>query len=256
MTDFDCDPGDGTCAYGQGYRGCYGGLCVIGRPLLVEGTVRVAPTRPSSDWLDPAQPRPEPPADAAVRRALADRFLAAAQLEHASVAAFARFALELLAFGAPADLVEDAAAAMADETAHARLCFTLAGHFGGAPVGPAPLPMEGVRPAATLALAVESAIVEGCLGETLAACDAAEEAAGPVEPILRDVWRRIAADERRHAELAWRFVRWALATGAPGVRERAAAAFDRALATPHPTAVARAACDTLVAPAARALLAA
>ena len=42
---------------------------------------------------------------------------------------------------------------------------------------------------------------------------------------------RIAADETRHAELAWRFVAWALRTGPASLRERARAAFDAALAS-------------------------
>jgi hypothetical protein len=48
-------------------------------------------------------------------------------MEHASVAAFARFTLDLLALGAPADLVQSAQQALGDEIAHAELCFGLAG---------------------------------------------------------------------------------------------------------------------------------
>lgn len=40
------------------------------------------------------------------------------------------------------------------------------------------------------------------------------------DPAVREVLARIEADERRHAELAWRFVIWALNTGGPGVQRR------------------------------------
>ena len=71
-------------------------------------------------------------------------------MEHASIAAFARFSLELLAFGAPPDLVEQAQAAMADETRHAKLCFALAGAYAERPIGPGALDMTGVSVAADL----------------------------------------------------------------------------------------------------------
>jgi hypothetical protein len=68
-------------------------------------------------------------------------------------------------------------------------------------------------------------IYEGCVGETIAAIEAAEAAAHCEDPATRAVLERIAADETRHAELAWRFVAWALEVGPAGLRERAAAAF-------------------------------
>ncbi len=60
------------------------------------------------------------------RAALGAAWLRNALMEHASVAALARFTLELLAVGAPADLIRDSNAAASDETRHAELCFALA----------------------------------------------------------------------------------------------------------------------------------
>jgi hypothetical protein len=57
---------------------------------------------------------------------------------------------------------------------------------------------------------VRAALEEGCAGETVAAVEAAEAAAAATDPSVRAALETIAADERRHALLAFRFVRWAL----------------------------------------------
>ena len=43
---------------------------------------------------------------------------------------------------------------------------------------------------------------------------------------------RVAEDEARHAELAWRFVQWALASGRAAVRDAVRSAFDAPVAGP------------------------
>ncbi|MDC0670585.1 hypothetical protein [Nannocystis radixulma] len=63
-------------------------------------------------------------------------------------------------------------------------------------------------PARTLlAIAVENA-VEGCVRETWAALVAAHQARWAAHPAVRSVYRTIAADEARHAELAWAIDSW------------------------------------------------
>ena len=131
--------------------------------------------------------------------------------EHASVAAFARFALELLALGAPAELVDACTRAMADEIRHARDCFALASRYAGASVGPGPLAMDGVLTGSVDLVAVaRSVIAEACVGETLAAVSAAVAAEVAHDPEVRRILAGIVLDELRHAELGWRFIRWAL----------------------------------------------
>lgn len=103
-------------------------------------------------------------------------------MEHASVAAFARFTLELLALGAPASLVDAASSAMADEVRHARSCFGLATYYSGAVVGPGPLPVGGALTDVELLHTVELAVLEGCIGETSAALEAAWAADAATEP--------------------------------------------------------------------------
>lgn len=235
MTDADCPAGEVCVTGAGGPRQCRPReACAIpGRPFLVEGEARIAPVVASTAWLDPSLVLPGRPPDEASRAGLAAYFARAAQFEHASIAAFARFTLELMAFGAPPDLVDAAREAMADETRHARLCFTLASHYAGRPLGPGSLDLTGRLAATSLEEAVEATVLEGCLGETLAAIEAAVAASTVEDPALAAVLARIADDERRHAELAWRFVAWAVRAGSPAVRTRAAAALEARMRALH-----------------------
>ncbi|MFZ6179125.1 hypothetical protein [Nannocystis pusilla] len=199
-----------------------------GRPFLVEETARTARPLARADWSSPVAPALAG-LTARERGALAAEWVEDGLAEHASVAAFARFALQLLALGAPAALVEAAQQAMADEIAHARLCFGLAAAYGGAPQGPSPLPLAGALAGVDDLVAVTVATLrEGCIGETLAALQAEAALAGAQEPAVREALAQIAADELRHAELAWRFVAWALERGGPEVHAACAAALARA----------------------------
>jgi hypothetical protein len=233
-THADACEGDGDCPNGNQCmtmgpaRACVDpSTCGFGRPFLVGGEARVASATDRSDWSSALTPRVEGLSDDE-RRVLADEWLRAGQLEHASIAAFARFAMHLLALGAPPDLVLSAQAAMADETAHARMCFALAGAYGRAPVGPGRLALDGSLSAIDEAAILRLAIEEGCIGETAAAIEAAELGEHAEDPVVRDVLARIAEDEARHAELAWSFVRWAIARDA-SLKDAARRAFSEVL---------------------------
>lgn len=215
----DC-PRDEICS-ATSPRTCMGaGAC--GRPFLVGGIARAAPRVPSRAWLDTGlassplgaigrgdESSPRAALDPAARDAIAEHWLEAGAMEHASVAAFARFALELMALGAPARLIEATTAAMADETRHARLCYGLAARYAGDARGPGPLDVTGALADSGLFAVVERAVLEGCIGETQAAVEAAWAAESASDPVVRDVLERIAEDETRHAALAFDFVAWA-----------------------------------------------
>ncbi len=199
---------------------CEFGGCAIGRPFLVEGAARLAPAATRADWQEFALLPRVDALDGALRAELAIEWTRVALMEHASIAAFARFTLQLLSVGAPPELVQLATAAMTDETKHARACFALAGAYAGEPVGPGPLAIDGSLDRGTLTGIVLNTIREGCVGETIAAIEAREGAAYASDPALRQLLATIAEDETRHAELAFRFVGWAL-SGADAGLERA-----------------------------------
>jgi hypothetical protein len=207
---------------------CTGG----GRPFLVDERPRVAGTAHgdgSGAWAESGSPCLSALSDEA-RASLAAAWTADALLEHASIASFSRFALGLLAVGAPAALVDLAHRAALDEVRHARACFGLASAYAGERIAPGPFPFDGrVDVEQTLAALAASTAWEGCVGETLAAVLASERLSRATDPAVRAALAEIAADEARHAELAWRTVAWALRTGGHDVREAVAKALAEAL---------------------------
>ncbi len=163
---------------------------------------------------------------------IADRLARMAHLEAASVPAFTQLEHELLAHGAPAQLVIGARRARADEQRHAEVMGALARGAGARPlpldVAPTPL-----RPLAALAL--ENA-VEGCVRETAGAVAAEAQAWRLRDPRLARIFRAIAVDERRHADLAWAVDAWAAPRLRPDERrriEQARAAAVQAIAAPR-----------------------
>lgn len=198
-----------TIPMGKSARACEEQICVIGRPFLVGGSMRSAAPVPRAGWSAEAV-APDDSLTANERDALAEYWSRVGCLEHASIAAFARFTLELLAFGAPAELVELTNRALADETLHAELAFSLASRYGGALLGPGPLEISGAGVHTSLLESVLAAFEEGCIGETIAALEAARARDEAADDAVRGVLARIVEDEARHAELAFRFVQWAL----------------------------------------------
>ena len=184
------------------------GPCMGGRAFRPDGHARVADVEPRADWQSRfVATAPEP-----FRARLAAAWTRAAQDEHASIAAFNLFSMQLLGLGAPARLVADAQRAAMDEVEHARLCFALASAYGDEPIGPGRLAMSSAVDVDLVAFAVAT-FVDGCVGEGAAALIAREAAAGCVDPHLRAALTRLADDEQRHAELAWSTVAWAVHRG-------------------------------------------
>jgi hypothetical protein len=211
----------GLCRISDGERICADdGSVVCGRPFLVQGSARLAQLAHTSAWLARCS-RPDcSRLSAEQRRQFARGWSQLGLMEHASVAAFARFTLQLLSLGAPALLVEQSQQAMADELVHARLCFGLASGYAEQPLGPGPLPIEHALELTSLEDIAALTLHEGCVGETIAALEASEARAAASDPAVREALTRIEADERRHAQLAWRFVIWSLNTGGPRVQRR------------------------------------
>ena len=221
------------------YEMTVGQICE-GRPLTIEGTTRRAEVRGGDAWS--ARVVAEPDA------AKAARWLTTARDEHASVAAFARWTLQLMQLGAPPELLLETQRAAADEVRHAQLAFGLASAFAGTPLTAGPLPTAGALDVELTAI-VRAHLLDACVNETVAAILAADELGRATGPEAR-VLRVIAADEARHAELAWKTLAWLLTLddGLAGIvrSELADLALD--------DAVAQRALDEVVRPCAEALL--
>lgn len=212
----DCAPGE-ICEislFNPGPWACVLPGCAIGRPLLVEGSARTAPVRDDDKPVWSADLRPSTEGlSAQAREALAAHWSEVAALEHASVASFARFTLQLLALGAPPSLVAASQAASLDEVEHAKMAYALAGAYRGAVMGPGPLDLQGITISTDRAEVLASLVVEGCVGETLGAAEARALAEEARDPAIRAALHRIAGDEERHAALAYQALTWLLGTG-------------------------------------------
>jgi hypothetical protein len=203
---------------------------IPGRPARVDGEARFATVGAAgAAWRAPELVPAVADLPRELRGRLAAVWLEAARAEHASIASFANLSLRLLALGAPPDLVADAHAAALDEIRHARLAFELASAYAGEPLAPVRFD-DAARMSASgdlAALAIET-LVDGCINETVAAALAEAAGSAAEDPAVAAALREIAADEARHAELAWRIVAWCVRAGEPGLlealREVAAAA--------------------------------
>jgi hypothetical protein len=219
------DPDGAGCCYNAAVTT----LLCGGRPFVVHGAARTAEIAVRSDWRAAISPDLTG-LDEVDRAALAAGWAKEALDEHASVASFARFALELLAVGAPAELVLAAQRAMGQEVRHAELCFGLASAYAGADVGPSVLPTEGALGGRTTLAEVAAAVVrEGCVGETIAAFSAMAARDASVDPAVRAALTEIVRDEVEHAALAWRFVAWAITQGDQAAIDATERALDAAL---------------------------
>jgi hypothetical protein len=70
-------------------------------------------------------------------------------------------------------------------------------------------------------------VIEGCVDETLGVVELAERLAVTTDPAVATVLAALIRDERRHAQLAWRSLAWAVSVGGDSVRHALRGAFDR-----------------------------
>jgi hypothetical protein len=169
----------------------------------------------------------------AIESRVAREWIEDAWMEHASVATFARFTLELMAFGAPTDLVVASQQAGVDELRHAKDCFRIASRFAREDLGPGAVDVSSVVPSGDLARAAAVVIRDVCVGETLAAllAEARRDRARDFE--VHATLAVFAAEEARHAQLGWDFLAWAIGRGGEAVRASASRAFDEMLSAPR-----------------------
>jgi len=129
--------------------------------------------------------------------------------EHASVASFARHTLELMAVGAPPEILVAAQKAGSEEVGHAQLCFGLARKYGVVTEpGNFPLPKEEHAP--TLLKMTLGVASEGCVSEFGSCIAASWQLARVTMPAVKAALRQIAREEAGHCILAWQTLLWAV----------------------------------------------
>jgi hypothetical protein len=158
--------------------------------------------------------------------AVGQYFAAAAHLEAASVHSFRVLGRELQEHGAPRALIAAARRALRDEVRHARVTRSFARAHG---CRPAPVRVTRPAPRSLEAIAVENA-AEGCVRETFGALVGSWQARAASDPAVRQMMATIAADETRHAELAWAVDAWTKTKLDRAARRRVVAARAQAAA--------------------------
>jgi hypothetical protein len=245
----DCPAAQGSSPYvfGTNSQCCYGSFQPIpppqeerhyrGRAARVDGDAIVAPVREGRTWsVGVVRPAVDGMA-ASTRAALRDAWQVAAQMEHASIAAFAALSLRLIALGAPAALIARTHEAALDEIRHAQLAFALAAAYADSPLEPARFADIARLPTtSTLAALARETFLDGCIEETAAAVDASLAASAAQDPAVTETLRSIADDEARHAELAWAIVAWCVRAEPAIAIELRALLTEQLAATPQPVA--------------------
>lgn len=195
------------CAAEYGVRSCALGAGEDGQPILKceRNVLCVGGRRPESFLDDVAAP------------SVGEWLASLACLESASVEAFQILARELKVHGAPVRLQRAALRAVGDEVRHAELTAALASRYHCEPKAAGSGPPRPVRSLA--AIAAENA-AEGCVRETYGAVVAHWQTRHAADPAIRRAMRTIAADETRHAALAWQVHAWAMPRLAPPARKR------------------------------------
>jgi len=244
----DCDATSGKNPYvnGTDAQCCYASFEPIpppqeprhyrGRAARVEGDVVVAPVHGGASW-NASDVRPTVRGLASeTRLSLREAWQVAAQMEHASIAAFSALSLRLIALGAPAELIARTHAAALDEVRHAQIAFALASAYADAPLQPARFDeVARLATTSTLAALARETFLDGCIEETAAAVDAALAATTAEDPVVADALRSIADDESRHAELAWAIVAWCVRSE-PAIADELRALLADQLVTAPPIA--------------------
>ena len=142
----------------------------------------------------------------------AARLAARAAAEHASIASYTRASLELIALGAPADLLEATHRAALDEVEHARQCYALASKLAGRELQPGSVPQAPLTPP-TFASAAVATLHDACISESTSAARAREWMESEADPEIAATLAHIAADEDRHAQLAHETLAWLVSAG-------------------------------------------
>lgn len=118
----------------------------------------------------------------------------------------------LLSLGAPQSLVNRALQASAEEITQARCCMALASGYATTTPDPARWTHEAAHPVSRgiVEQLIHDSIRRGCVDEGFAARASKLAQESCEEPYVRETLTLIAEDERKHEELGWDVLAWAL----------------------------------------------
>jgi hypothetical protein len=146
--------------------------------------------------------------------------------EYRSITGFSTFSFDLIAAGAPVDLVAVCHRVCLDELRHTELAVRMVELYGG-PEPPMPRGLSSLPADESLtavAQACRSAILLSCLGETFACAELDMLRERTVCPAVRGVLSIFLADEIVHARVGWAWLGHAVPQASDQTRAQAAAA--------------------------------
>ena len=165
------------------------------------------------------------------RARLAETWRRRAAAEYLAVSTFSFLAVDLVAAGAPADVLSHAARSQLDEIRHAELAIRMVEIYGGQriepPAGMSRLPYDKTRP--KLHQAVANTLLVSCVSETYATTVLIATRELTTDPVAHAVLTSIYSDEVMHARLGWSYLRYGIEQGGQGVIDAAAEMVPRAL---------------------------
>src|SRR5206468_4310751 len=106
--------------------------------------------------------------------------------EHASIASFSKFTLDLMALGAPLHLIEAAQQAAIDEIRHARISFDMFEKISGHSVALDDFPNHALEVSPNINSVSEALFWEACFNETISAICVSEAAKRCQIPFLTE----------------------------------------------------------------------
>jgi hypothetical protein len=140
--------------------------------------------------------------------------------EYRSITGFGTFAFDLIAAGAPPDIVAVCHRVCIDELRHTELAVRMVEIYGGRrpslPREISSLPAE--REIGAVAQACRSAVLLSCLGETFACTELAMLRDRAEDPVVEGVLRVFLSDEIVHARIGWAYVSHAMKTADDATR--------------------------------------
>ena len=175
---------------------------VPGRPLMVKGQSRFAPAH-----INPLSVPVNHTISDVNYSAIVGHWVEVAQLEHASIASFAQFTLNLMHHGAPVTLIQQATKAQLDEVKHTQMAIGVLKKLGQH-IELKALNIEGLA-CHSMETLLKETIRDACINESMAAGEALMLSMDK-NAHFKDELQRIAMDETEHAALGWKTLKWIL----------------------------------------------
>lgn len=170
-----------------------------------------------------------PSLDPEVRAELARIWGERIPTEYRSITGFSTFSFDLIAAGAPVDLVAVCHRVCIDELRHTELAVRMVEVYGGRrpelPRDISNLPADSTLTA--VAQACRSAILLSCLGETFACTELAMLRDRAVDPVVQGVLTVFLSDEIVHARIGWAYLAHAMKTADARTKHMVAEAIPR-----------------------------